>query len=391
MEQVSFSRKILVSRWLTKPFPVGVHVYRIERSPKVGKLLSPWAIKRIRASNKCDQKDMITSRLLEEANILKQLDHPNIVGYRGSKVLADKRVILAMENCDTSLGDVLQSRHDEASGPLESLKIKKMALDICRGLDYLHTKAFILHGDIKSFNILIKGDYELCKLCDFGVSLPLNEEGYLDLVKKPQAEYTGTDLWSAPEVFNECAEDVSSKCDIFSFGLVIYECIALQPPHSDQLNNDGDDGEIIDADASVSSDQQKSLKAAKLSFNETMESDCSENKENETSLNSMEESLDDSTVDGNGLEQYLGTRPAIPDAYELPQDYNIVMEIFFICTNELPENRPNAGYIANHLAGVLEKWCCQMCRNPKRITFLYYEWHLRCFLYLIYKNGSVYD
>lgn len=66
-----------------------------------------------------------------------------------------------------------------------------MSLDIFKGLDYLHTKARILHGDLKSFNILIKGEFELCKLCDFGVSQPLNEEGYLDLKRDPNAKYIG--------------------------------------------------------------------------------------------------------------------------------------------------------------------------------------------------------
>lgn len=67
----------------------------------------------------------------------------------------------------------------------------QMSRDICSALDYLHTIAHILHGDLKSFNILIKGDFDLCKLCDFGVSQPLNAEGYLDVKKKPDAQYTG--------------------------------------------------------------------------------------------------------------------------------------------------------------------------------------------------------
>lgn len=51
----------------------GVHIYRIERSPEVGTSASPWVVKRLRAriSENQREKQMISSRLLVEANILK--------------------------------------------------------------------------------------------------------------------------------------------------------------------------------------------------------------------------------------------------------------------------------------------------------------------------------
>lgn len=66
-----------------------------------------------------------------------------------------------------------------------------MCLDISKALDYLHNEAKILHGDIKSPNVLVKDDFEICKLCDFGVSLPLNKDGELDLMKNPKAKFVG--------------------------------------------------------------------------------------------------------------------------------------------------------------------------------------------------------
>lgn len=40
---------------------------------------------------------------------------------------------------------------------------------------YLHNDKRLLHGDIKSSNVVIKGDFESIKICDVGVSLPLDD------------------------------------------------------------------------------------------------------------------------------------------------------------------------------------------------------------------------
>lgn len=52
-----------------------------------------------------------------------------------------------------------------------------MIFDIAGALNYLHTEAFLMHADIKSHNILIKEEFAICKLCDFGVCLPLDKNG----------------------------------------------------------------------------------------------------------------------------------------------------------------------------------------------------------------------
>lgn len=40
---------------------------------------------------------------------------------------------------------------------------------------YLHNDKKLLHGDIKSSNVVVKGDFEAVKICDVGMSLPLDE------------------------------------------------------------------------------------------------------------------------------------------------------------------------------------------------------------------------
>lgn len=299
--------------------------------------------------------------------LTRSLDHPNIVGYRGSKTLSDDRLILAMETCDTSLGDQIETRVEQSLGPLESERIKKMTLDVCKALDYLHNEAHILHGDLKSYNVLIKGDFELCKLCDFGVSLPLTEDGSIDLKKNPDAKYTGTDLWSAPEVFNDNIDEITTKTDMFSFGLIIYECVALQAPHAGYTGefdcSHTDNSTIADLSESNNENTPPPAKQAKKLFSDLNESDVSiqthdtdvsstdvtldETNESSILIKSTAATMGDNTVDA--IENYLGTRPPIPDVYDLPADYNVVLEIFFLCTHELPEDRPDASYLAKHL------------------------------------------
>lgn len=74
---------------------------------------------------------------------------------------------------------------------------------MAKGLEYLHHEAHILHGDIKSFNVLISKDRNVVKLCDFGVSVPLNKSLEMD-VSKAEFSYVGTECWSAPEVLEGC-------------------------------------------------------------------------------------------------------------------------------------------------------------------------------------------
>lgn len=362
--------------------------------------------------------------------MFRSLNHPNIVGYRGSKTLNDERVILAMETCDTSLGDLIEQRNEMSAGPLEPSKIFKVCLDMCNALDYLHTTVKLLHGDLKSYNVLIKNSFEQCKLCDFGVSLPLNDDGFVDLEKNPDAHYTGTDIYSAPEVFAAPSHDISSKCDIFSFGLIVFECLTLQPPHYEHLVEDMDDTSA-DIDTSIISNKLTVDIKPKELFNEQSIGECKENQvisalkattlddsskaeKSSISLKSTAATIGDDTwqditgttfngtinntltdvsFDDNSsthtrqpmkdvsatlnitnesdisyvdsfmekgmmndtteaFPEWYGTRPRLPENQQFDEEYFVFCETFFVCTAELPEDRPTAGDLLASLKNV---------------------------------------
>lgn len=307
----------------TLGFGTGVNVYFLERGPS----RSPWAIKRVSQRTRVTSQEnskLFNERIAKEAKILRQLQHPNIVGFRAvSKEKGD--VGLALECCKTSLGSILEERLDAGENELPAKYIKKMLIDISSALDYLHSEAMLLHGDLKSHNILIKGDFEVCKLCDFGVCLPLNKEGKIDFRENPCLQYVGTTLWCAPEVIGEF-DMIDSKADIFSLGLIIYETINLTPPHVSKNNN------------STREDDSS------LNFDDT---ERQSDEENDGSLD--ETDLDIESENTSMWEMKCGTRPALPQAFELTDEYNIIMELFYLCTNELPDDRPSAKIICDSL------------------------------------------
>lgn len=178
-----------------------------------------------------------------------------------------------MEHCEKSLCDLIEERHDDDLGPFPVECIMKIAIDIAKALDYLHT-SLVLHGDIKSGNILVKSkliaifciicvkmlllllfldNFEIAKLCDFGVSLPLKSDGTLHKVRGCRAIYIGTSCWSAPEVLKgeEClGAIITNKADIFSYGLTLWEMMTLLVPNSGiEVNNSYYSGYSEDLDA----------------------------------------------------------------------------------------------------------------------------------------------
>lgn len=125
--------------------------------------------------------------------------------------------------------------------PFPAKDILKVGTEIAKALDYLHNKMNILHGDIKSGNILVSPCFTTIKLCDFGHSLPLTPLLELDTSRaNGNSEYIGTQCWNAPEIINENGP-VTSAADIWAYGLTLWEMIALVPPHVEDLESESFD------------------------------------------------------------------------------------------------------------------------------------------------------
>ncbi|CAD6215618.1 GSCOCG00000430001-RA-CDS [Cotesia congregata] len=285
----------------------GVNVFTLERSPKVGFARSPWAIKKRNANLSKDIKYDL--RIKFEADILRNLNHPNIVGFRALTLSATGIPCLAMEKLDQSLGDLIEERVDTEQDPFKAEDIEFVGYEIAKGLDYLHHTVNILHGDLKSYNVLVSNNMKTIKICDFGVSVPIDK----NMVMNDGFIYTGTECWNAPEVISE-EGPITNKTDMWAYGLILWEMIALSPPHVDT-------GEEL----------------SESILNNTMDSVIDD--ENTNPNNS--ELLDSSLFQDIKVNENLGTRPALP-AISIGPEYDHILEIFTLCTDQDYKTRPSA-------------------------------------------------
>ncbi len=165
-------------------------------------------------------------RLLQEAQALARLSHPNVVAiYEAGE--HEGRVYLAMERIS---GDTLRAwRGERRRGLVEILEV---ALQAARGLAAAHD-AGLVHRDVKPDNIMI-GDDGRVRVMDFGLarvarSRADDDDTWMDRPLSPtpltaQGAVIGTPGYMAPEQQRGGVVDASS--DIYSFCVVLYELLA---------------------------------------------------------------------------------------------------------------------------------------------------------------------
>ena len=74
--------------------------------------------------NKRHALSQFGDRLEEEAKVLKNLSHPNIIGFRGFKKREDGTHALIMEDGHKALLDLIDERSEEEAGPFEPVTIE---------------------------------------------------------------------------------------------------------------------------------------------------------------------------------------------------------------------------------------------------------------------------
>ena len=152
--------------------------------------------------------------------------HPNIIRFLGVTHSSDGfSVYICTELADKSLCQYL---HEEKRKP-SLQQSTNWAIQIARAMQHIHQHG-VAHCNLKSAGILLFEKEDILKLSGFGC---VRELEHTTTVSGPM----GTLRWTAPEYFDRIDARVNQRCDVFSYGMVLYEIFAHEVPFSDILDS----------------------------------------------------------------------------------------------------------------------------------------------------------
>ncbi|KAM0844969.1 hypothetical protein ACQ4PT_056720 [Festuca glaucescens] len=157
---------------------------------------------------------------LNEVISICRTSHVNIVSLLGFCLEGPKRALVYEYMANGSLDKYIYLENSDLVVGWE--KLQQIAVGIARGLEYLHQgcSTCIIHFDIKPQNILVDEDF--CpKIADFGLAKLCHiKDSILSI-----AEARGTIGFIAPEVFSRGFGVVSTKSDVYSYGMLLLEMV----------------------------------------------------------------------------------------------------------------------------------------------------------------------
>ncbi|CAB3409451.1 unnamed protein product [Caenorhabditis bovis] len=166
-------------------------------------------------------------RFREEAEMLKDLQHPNIVrfyDYWESCDLSGKRkyIVLVTELMTSGTLKMYLKRFKRINIKV----LKSWCRQILKGLSFLHSRnPPVIHRDLKCDNIFITGTTGSVKIGDLGLATLKNKSFAKSVI--------GTPEFMAPEMYEEMYDE---SVDVYAFGMCLLEMVTGEYPYSECMN-----------------------------------------------------------------------------------------------------------------------------------------------------------
>jgi serine/threonine protein kinase len=181
------------------------------------------AVKTSKTKGPLNKRDF--DRFIQESRIAARVRHQNCVAL----------VAVCAESSDPMLvmewvggGNVYNALANNPPPPHVRLRI---AREIAGAVDYLH-RCRIVHGDLKSLNVLLTSDYS-AKVCDFGsATQKLHTTSSIGSSKAPDFGNQSTVPWSSPEILD--CQPANCESDIYALGIILWELSTCEAPFHNQ-------------------------------------------------------------------------------------------------------------------------------------------------------------
>jgi DNA-binding SARP family transcriptional activator/pimeloyl-ACP methyl ester carboxylesterase/predicted ATPase len=179
----------------------------------------PVVIKRLKPELMTQNPDFVT-RFVREGEILRQLNHPNVVQMLAAYEKNGKYYIVMEHVTGGSLRDLL-----DKSPQLSSDRVLAIGLELADALSRAH-HLDVIHRDIKPDNVLLADD-GTPRLTDFGMARLLRDDKRLT----QPGSILGSPAYMSPEALR--GETLDARSDVWSFGVLLFEMLAGFHPYDE--------------------------------------------------------------------------------------------------------------------------------------------------------------
>jgi serine/threonine protein kinase len=177
----------------------------------------------------------VLARFEAEQQALALMEHPHVARVYDAGLAPSGRPYFVMEHvkglpitdhCDKYRLTIEQRLH--------------LFLDVCAAVQHAHQKG-IIHRDLKPSNILvtIQGEESIPKVIDFGVARAISQPLTERTLYTEQGQLLGTPEYMSPEQADLTNQDIDTRTDIYSLGVVLYELLAGVLPFDPQTFRTG--------------------------------------------------------------------------------------------------------------------------------------------------------
>lgn len=178
-------------------------------------------------------KDVVVSKkeFEQQMEILGKIKHDNVLPLRAYYYSKDEKLLVSDYLPAGSLSALLHGSRGSGRTPLDWDGRMRIALGAARGIAHLHVSGKVVHGNIKSSNVLLlkQENHDAC-VSDYGLN-PLFSNS-----SPPNHRVAG---YRAPEVLE--TRRVTFKSDVYSFGVLLLELLTGKAPNQASLGEEGID------------------------------------------------------------------------------------------------------------------------------------------------------